>query len=216
MHPMPKALILDLDNCIAPAREVGEDLYEPAFAAIRQANAGHISDATLEEAFADIWRHPLDWVAARHGFSEAMRNAAWQVFITMEVGRPMHGYGDLGALAELPVQRFLVTSGFRRLQESKIKALQLAPLFTACFVDAIDEPDRLGKQGLFEQILKDYGLIAAEVLVIGDNADSEIAVGNRLGIQTVQTLRPDVPRANNAKFHIHSFADLKALFAWTS
>lgn len=216
MHPMPKALILDLDNCIAPAREVGEDLYEPAFAAIRQANAGHISDATLEEAFADIWRHPLDWVAARHGFSEAMRNAAWQVFMTMEVARPMHGYGDLGALAELPAQRFLVTSGFRRLQESKIKALQLAPIFTACFVDAIDEPNRLGKQGLFEQILKDYGLAATEVLVIGDNADSEIAVGNRLRIRTVQTLRPDVPRANNAKFHIHSFADLKALLARTS
>jgi putative hydrolase of the HAD superfamily len=211
-----KALILDLDNCIAPAREVGEDLYEPAFEAIRQANQGHISNAALTEAFEEIWRHPLDWVAAKHGFSQAMRDAAWQVFITMEVSRPMHGYGDLPALAELPVQRFLVTSGFRRLQESKIKALQFAPLFTACFVDAIDEPHRLGKRGLFEQILKDYKLSPSEVLVIGDNADSEIEVGNRLGIQTVQTLRPDVPRANNAKFHIHSFAELKALLARTS
>lgn len=38
----------------------------------------------------------------------------------LEVTTPMQGYGDLDVLKELPVQRFLVTSGFRRLQESKI------------------------------------------------------------------------------------------------
>jgi hypothetical protein len=57
----------------------------------------------------------------------------------MEVARPMRGYGDLPILAELPAQRFPVTSGFRRLQESKIKALNLAPFFTAVYVDAIDD-----------------------------------------------------------------------------
>ena len=212
---MPKALILDFDNCIASAREVGADLYEPALEAIRKANSGTLSDEALEAAIEDVWRHPLDWVADQHGFSKAMRDAAWEVFTTIAVSRSMHGYGDLAFLAELPVQRFLVTSGFRRLQESKIRALDLAPLFTACFVDAIDEPDRLGKRGLFEQILNNYQLSAEEVLVIGDNGDSEIAAGNQLGIPTVQTLRPEVPRANNATYHIHSFAELGALLEKT-
>ena len=208
---IPKALIFDLDNCLAPAREVGEALYAPAFAAIRQANQGGLSEQLLEEAFAEIWRHPLDWVAAKYHFSEAMRAAAWRVFGTMEVTHPMFGYGDLAVLAELPGQRFLVTSGFRRLQESKIRALKLAPLFTACYVDAIDEPDRLGKQGLFERIMKEYGLQPAEVLIVGDNADSEIAAGNRLGMRTVQTLRSDVPRASNATDHVRTLAELKTL-----
>src|SRR5580765_7952350 len=35
---MVKALIFDLDNCLAAANEVGEELFEPAFEAMRQAN----------------------------------------------------------------------------------------------------------------------------------------------------------------------------------
>ena len=208
---MIKALIFDLDNCLAAANEVGDELYEPAFDAIHQANRGSVPDEVLEQAFADVWRHPLDWVAARYGFSEAMLAAGWGVFVAMEVTRPMHGYGDLAILAELPMQRFLVTSGFRRLQESKIKALKLASLFTAVYVDAIDEPNRLGKQVVFQRILSEYALAPPKVLIVGDNADSEIAAGNRLGITTVQTLRPGVPRASNATCHIDSLAELKPL-----
>ncbi|HEY9675897.1 MAG TPA: HAD family hydrolase [Waterburya sp.] len=208
---MIKALIFDLDNCLAAANEMGEQLLEPAFGAIRKVNHGTLSDESLNQAFADCWRHPLDWVAAKYGFSEAMLSAGWSVLITTEVTRPMHGYGDLASLSELPVQRFLVTSGFRRLQESKVKALNLEPLFTLICVDAIDEPDRIGKQGLFERILDDYQLTPTEVLVVGDNADSEIEAGNQLGIRTVQTLRPGVPHANNATFYIHSLRELKNL-----
>ena len=208
---MIKALIFDLDNCLAAADEPGRQLYEPAFHAIRAANHGTLSDAALDRAFADCWRHPLDWVAANHGFSEAMLSAGWSVLVATEVTQAMRGYADLGSLATLPAQRFLVTSGFRRLQESKIKALNLGPLFTAIHVDAIDEPSRLGKQGLFELILKDHRLAPAEVLVVGDNADSEIAAGNRLGIRTVQTLRPGVPRADNATFYLRSLTELADL-----
>lgn len=208
---MIKALIFDLDNCLAAAIEVGEELYQPAFDAIRRSNLGDVSGETLKQAFTDIWRHPLDWVAAKYHFSEAMLTAGWQEFIRMEVSHPMNGYGDLSVLTELPVQRFLVTSGFRRLQESKIAALKLPPLFTAIYIDAIDDPERTGKLDLFEQILKHYGLAPEEVLVVGDNADSEIAAGNRLGIRTVQTLRPGVPPTSRASFRVHSLGELKEL-----
>ena len=103
---MTKALIFDLDNCLAPANEVGEELFEPAFDAIRRANHGTVSNEALELAFADAWRHPLDWVAAKYSFSEAMLAAGWRVFVAMEVARPMRGYGDLPILAELPAQHF--------------------------------------------------------------------------------------------------------------
>lgn len=213
---MIKALIFDLDNCLAAATEVGEALFEPAFAAIRQANRGHVSDDTLLQAFAAMWHHPMDWVATHFGFSAEMREAGWQMLASTEVRGPMRGYNDLAILGELPAQRFLVTSGFRRLQESKIRALRLVPLFTACYVDAIDEPDRFGKRRLFEQILNEYGVRREEVLIVGDNAESEIAAGNRLGIRTVQTLRPGVSRARNATFHIRSLPELKPLLGQLS
>jgi putative hydrolase of the HAD superfamily len=48
-----KALIFDLDNCLSAAVEVGVQLFEPAFEAIRCANRGTLTDAELNEAFSD-------------------------------------------------------------------------------------------------------------------------------------------------------------------
>ena len=207
------AAIFDLDSCLAPADEMGRSFYEPAFKAIRKANEGAVSDAVLEVALEDCWRHPLDFVAQNHGLSQAMLNAGWRVFSGLEVQTPMSGYGDLDVLKQLPLLRFLVTSGFRRLQESKIRALELAPVFTAIYIDAIDEPDRKGKEGIFLEILERHRLKPEEIIVVGDNPESEIAAGNRLGMPTVQILRPGVPRGDNADQYIHELSELVPLVA---
>lgn len=209
--PATRLVIFDLDNCLADAREAGEELFEEGFQAIREAGHGRLGEEALEAAFADCWRHPLDWVAERHGFSRKMLKAGWEAFSRMEVLHPMHGYGDLTELLRLPQRRVLVTSGFRRLQESKIRALNLGQYLHETYVDAIDEPARLGKKGWFQRILASHGLAPAEALVVGDNADSEIAAGNSLGIPTVQTLRPHVPRSDTARYHISSLAELPAV-----
>ena len=147
-----QAIIFDLDNCLVPGDAIGRTAYEPAFEAIRQANNGTLSDAELAAAFADMWRHSVDDVARRHRFTANMLEAGWQVFARMEARAPMQGYPDLGALAELPVPRFLVTTGFRRLQESKIAALGLRERFREIRIDVVDEPARKGKQQLFHEI----------------------------------------------------------------
>ena len=205
---MIKAIIFDLDNCLSAADEVGVQLFESAFEAIRRANRGTLTDAELNEAFSDCWRHPLDFVAERHKFSKEMLSAGWNEMARMEVKVRMNGYPDLVILAGLPVPLFLVTSGFRRLQESKVRSLGIGHLFAEIHIDAIDEPDRKGKQRIFESILNRNGLRTDEVLVVGDNADSEIEAGNRLGITTVQVLRPGVPRASKAAHHIHGLVEL--------
>jgi FMN phosphatase YigB (HAD superfamily) len=210
-YPVIRALIFDLDNCLASAREIGTDLATPVFDAIRRANRGTVAAEMLDRAFDDVWRHPFDWVVAQYRFSAQMRAAGWNAFRTMKVMAPMHGYGDLHVLSELPVARFLVTSGFRCLQESKIAALGIADLFTAIHVDAIDEPDRSGKRTIFARILDAHRWSSQQVLVVGDSAESEIAAGNELGIRTVQTLRPGVPRADNATFHVRTLAELADL-----
>lgn len=46
---------------------------------------------------------------------------------------------------------------------------------------------------------------------MGDNSESEIAAGNRLGMQTVQILRPGVPAGPGTTYQIHSLAELKLL-----
>lgn len=210
---MIRALILDLDNCLSAADEVGGELLKPVFDAIRKANRGRLSEEVLSEAFSECWRSPLDVVADKYGFSKEMTSAAWEVSVQLEVSAPMRGYSDLHTLSEFSLLRFLVTSGFRRLQESKIRALGFAEVFTAIYIDAIDEAGRKGKQGLFAQILGEHQLRPAEVLVVGDNPDSEIEAGRRLGIHTVQILRPGVSRGTTATFYIESLAELHPLIA---
>lgn len=210
---MISAVIFDLDSCLCAANEVGDQLFAPAFDAILRANDGSVSEATLSAAFSDCWRCAFDFVAEKHGFTAAMTAAGWEAFARTEVNEPMHGYGDLQALAGMPVQRFLVTSGFRRLQQSKIAALGFAHLFAAIHIDAIDEPDRRGKQWFFEKILADFHLARAATLIVGDNPDSEIAAGNRMGLRTVQILRPGVPRTDQAAHHIRDLAGLKPLLS---
>jgi FMN phosphatase YigB (HAD superfamily) len=208
---MIKALIFDLDNCLAAANEVGDELFKPAFAAMRKANRGTLTAEQLAEAFDECWRHPLDFVATKFGFSQEMLEAGWKVFSQTAVATPMKGYGDLPVLHELPCDLYLVTSGFRGLQESKVEALQVGDLFKGIEIDAIDEANRKGKQGIFESILDSRQLRPEEVIVVGDNPDSEIEAGNRLGMKTVQILRPGVPRANNATYYIETFDELKML-----
>lgn len=208
---MIKAVIFDLDNCLAAADEPGEQLLAPAFAAMRKANCGTLAEDALGRAFADCWRCPLDRVATDHGFSPEMLDAGWRALAAAEVTRPMRGYGDLEMLAALSARLFLVTSGFRRLQRSKIRALRAEALFAAIFIDAIDEPERLGKQGIFKRIMDTHRFAPQEVLVVGDNPDAEIAAGKRLGMITVQMLRPGVLRGQNADFYVGDLRELKAL-----
>lgn len=210
---MIRAIIFDLDSCLAAANEVGDHLFAPAFDAIRIANQGRIPDTTLAQAFADCWRCSFDFIAEKYNFTSAMRTVGWQAFKQITVTVPMKGYFDLAVLKELPVPLFLVTSGFRRLQESKIRALGFADWFAGIQIDAIDEPDRKGKHGLFADILKNNRLAPEEVLIVGDNPDSEIDAGNRLGMKTIQILRPGVPPGSNAHRQIHGLAELKEILS---
>ena len=206
----PTAIIFDLDNCLAAADEPGQQLLEPLFDAVRAANDDTLSPAALDAAFRDCWFHAFDWVSARHGFTEPMREAGWNVMRRVAVGEPMHGYGDLDVLSELGEHRFLVTSGFRRLQESKVRALAIASQFDAIVIDAVDEPGRLGKERIFADLIERFALRRDDVLIVGDNAESELEAARRLGLRAAQILRPGVAAARDVTIHVRDLHELRA------
>jgi putative hydrolase of the HAD superfamily len=207
-----RAVIFDLDNCLAPSDEPGRDLLEPVFRALREANDGGLSERELQAAFDDCWVYGFDKVAERHGLSEAMRDAGRDAFSRVEVRGRMHGYGDLHLLPQLGERRFLVTSGFRRLQESKIRALGIAAAFDEVVVDALDEPGRRGKEGVFGDLIARYRLDPADVLVVGDDPESELASARALGLRAAQMVRPGVRPADGVT-RVHDLAELRRLLA---
>lgn len=212
---MDRSIIFDLDNCLCAADEIGYRFHEPVFAAIRRANDGALADAALSEAFADCMRLPFDEVADKFGFTETMRNAGLRAFGSLEVAKPLHGYGDLHVLRELQARRFLVTSGFPRLQKSKITMLGIGPLFEAVRIDAIGGHPRRGKRAVFADLVENPGLRAERTWVVGDNARSEIAAGNQLGMITVQILRPGIERSDEARYTVKNLPELKTLIERT-
>jgi FMN phosphatase YigB (HAD superfamily) len=202
-------VIFDLDNCLAPSDEAGPDLLDPVFAAVRRANKGRLSEEELEAAFAECWVRAFDAVAEKHGFSKEMRDAGWEAFSRVEVQVPLRGYGDLDVLPHIGDRRFLVTSGFRRLQESKVRALGIAEVFDEVVIDALDEPGRRGKERVFADLLESHGLDGAEVLVVGDDPGSELASARKLGIRAVQILRPRIEPASSVP-QVRNLAELRA------
>ena len=209
--PQPcQAILFDLDNCLCDSREAGEALFAPAFAAMAQANHGHLSEERLHQAFEECWYTSLDLVAQRYGFTPWMYDAGHAAFTKLDVTQPLKGYPDLQVLPRLAVDKHLVTSGFRRLQQTKVDALGIAHWFTSVVIDAVDVQPHVGKQRIFEDIVAGYGYTPARVLVVGDNPLSELKAGKALGMTTVQSLRPGVKKAE-ADLHIRSFEELIAL-----
>jgi FMN phosphatase YigB (HAD superfamily) len=204
-------IFFDLDNTLAPADEPGPSLLDPVFAAVRSANAGRLGEAELDAACRDCWRLPFDVVAGRYGFSDAMRRAGWEAFLALEVRTPMRGYGDLDLLPRLGGRRFLVTSGFRRLQQSKVRALGIEAAFDEVVVDAIDEPGHPGKEAIFADLVARHGLDRAAVWVVGDNPDAELAAARRLGLHAVQILRPGVAPAPGMAAQVPDLLGLAAV-----
>jgi FMN phosphatase YigB (HAD superfamily) len=213
-----RALISDLDNTLYSARTVSRSTLQPLFDAVRNANraAAILPEPRLENALEACWDRSFDQVAREYALPETLCRA-WQAAATqLEVAEPLESYADVSVLWTLPLRLFLVTTGYRRFQESKIAALGLAPRFQAIYVDAIEESTRIGKEGLFRRLLAEHQLVPEEVLVLGDSEESEIAAGRRLGLRTIQVLRERTVPAPTADWQIRSLHELPRILGCIS
>ena len=126
---------------------------------------------------------------------------------------PLRSFGDEGCIKELGAQAFLVTCGDTEEQGLKIDELGLADIFDQIvIIDKQEDQDLCApKLEVFSKLLDERGWSAGEVMVIGDDAESELAAAQKLGIQTIQTLRPGVKKWNQATYHVTSLYQLKGI-----
>jgi putative hydrolase of the HAD superfamily len=208
-----RALIVDLDNTLYPARSVPRCTVGPILEAVRAANraASLVQEDRLEEALDACWDQSFDQVARHYALPEPLRRAWALAAAQIEVSEPLETYPDVGVLWTLPLRLFLVTTGYRRFQESKIAALRLTERFEAIYIDALGESSRTGKEELFRRLLVEHHFAPAETVVLGDSEESEIAAGRQLGLWTIQVLRERVRLAPSAHWRIQSLAELTGL-----
>ena len=176
-------LILDLDNTIYPVSSIGDELFTPLFQIIEKPEYG-ISEETLKEAKRDIQRIPFQKAAEKYDFPEELTAEALTLLRDLTYQGEMTSFQDYHFIKEYPCTRFLVTSGFTKLQQSKIDKLGLEKDFTEIFIIDPDFTDKV-KRDIFKEIINKYKLQSDDVIVIGDDPDSEIQAALDLNLHSI-------------------------------
>jgi putative hydrolase of the HAD superfamily len=203
---MKHAIILDLDNTIFPVPSIGDQLFEPLFHLLEQK---YQSPDQLPHIRKDMMRKPFQWVAERYSFSERLTSEGTAILKSIEHKGKISAFPDFEIILNLPSDKFLVTMGFQKMQQSKIDGLQLKSKFKEMFI--IDPTStRKVKKDIFIEIVEKYGYDLSDVVVIGDDPDSEIKAAKELKIDSVLYDPAGKHPADAATFVIKSYKELIA------
>ena len=176
-----KAIILDLDNTIYPVSAIGHELFKSLFALIEKRGE---YNGDLEEIKKRIMRQPFQVVARDFSFSEQLIANCLRLLATLTYEDKMEPFEGYVVLRAISCKKYLVTTGFTRLQHSKIKQLDIGKDFEVIFVVDPSQSE-LTKKDIFEKILSDHRYRPDEVLVVGDDPHSEIRAAKELEIEAV-------------------------------
>ncbi|TWR25137.1 HAD family hydrolase [Mucilaginibacter pallidiroseus] len=179
---MKRVLILDLDNTIYPVKSVANDMFDFLFELIDE-ELGATDPQKAEEAKHELTRRPFQQIADDFGFSDELKSKGIEVLRSCEYNKPMQPYDVYSQLQKLDIDKYLVTTGFTKLQLSKVKMLGVAEDFKKVYVVDPEESSKT-KGDVFQKIMVEGGYKAEEVLVIGDDPKSEIKFAKQLGIDT--------------------------------
>ena len=178
---MKKAIIVDLDNTIYLVSSIGDRLFKTLFQLITESED---YKGDWEQIKSEIMRTPFQKVAEAFSFGEKLKAEGIKLLEEIEYNDTIEPVESYNFIRELHCIKFLVTTGFSKMQNSKIRQLGLEKDFDKIFV--IDPGlTTLTKKDIFEKILDDNDYKANDVLVVGDDINSEIKAARELGIDSV-------------------------------
>lgn len=178
---MKRALILDFDNTIYPVSSIADHLFGKLFVLIDE-ESGDVGYEEINKAKDELTRKPFQWVADKYNFSPELKSKGIQLLKDMTYDLPMQTFEEYHHIKSLPHEKFLVTTGFPKLQLSKIKQLGIEADFAE--VHVADPESGQTKKDIFADIMCRHNYRPGEVLIIGDDPESEIKAALELGIDT--------------------------------
>ncbi|HSF45536.1 MAG TPA: HAD family hydrolase, partial [Chitinophagaceae bacterium] len=174
-------IILDLDNTIYPVHSIGKELFESLF---RQIEESGEFEGSLDLVKRDIMRKPYQVVALEYKFSDSLTANGIDLLKNLEYNGPITPFADYALVRKTPQQKFLVTTGFKKLQESKIRGMNIRKDFTEI---RIVDPKTMSttKKDVFIDLIEKYSMLKEKVLVVGDDPNSELKAANDIGVDAV-------------------------------
>ncbi len=176
-----KAIILDLDNTIYSVPSIGNELFASLFGLIEDSGEYTGNITAIKD---EIMRKPFQLVAAHFQFSDKLTKEGIDLLLNITYDGPIEAFSDYQHIKQLLCDKFLVTTGFLKLQQSKIRGMGIEQDFKEIYI--VDPAtSRKTKKDVFAEIVYRNGYQLAEVLVVGDDLHSEIKAARELGIDTV-------------------------------
>lgn len=182
---MKTALIFDLDNTIYPVSSIADNLFKKLFAVLDN-HSGSINlgdNERVNKIKEEMTRRPFQYIADKYELDKALNDKMVGTLRTMTYDLPMQAFEDYHHLRQIPLDKFLVTTGFVKLQMSKVKQLGIEQDFKEIIIVDPDVSNKT-KKDVFADIMEKYHYQPSELLVIGDDPDSEIKAAVSLGIDT--------------------------------
>lgn len=176
-----KAILYDLDNTLYTVAAIGNKLFASLFELLEQEGIPAERMPVIKDA---IMRKPFQVVAQQHQFSNELTQKGLELLKRLTYNEPIELHDDYDEIKKLPQERFLVTTGFTELQYSKIRSLGIEQDFLEVHViDPVNTSHT--KKTVFADILQRHHYAPSDVLVVGDDPESELKAASELGIDTV-------------------------------
>lgn len=203
------AMIVDFDNTIISTPEIGYELFDPLFQLLAHENIQLNALPAFKE---EVMRIPFQKLANKYQFPDEVVEKATALLRELTYDKPIATYPDYTDLMKIECDKFLVTTGFTKMQESKVDMSGVRRDFKRVFI--VDpEKSNQEKIDVFKQIVRENNYAAERVVVIGDNPDSEIKAGEALGMITVLYNPGKVPHPPAARFTITNYNQLAGLLS---
>lgn len=188
---MKHIFFIDLDNTIYFTKPNEAQLMGELYLFLENLDLG-ISNEDFQLAKQEMLRTPFQKVAQKYGFNEEIMPDIISYLQNREVTKPLKPSDDYPYIKNLKGRKFIVTAGFQKQQNSKVKMLGIADDFEEIHVVDVTVSN---KKEVFQQLIDRHNLKTDDILIIGDDAKSEIRFGLELGISTFlldpENLHPD-------------------------
>lgn len=177
---MKRIFFIDLDNTIYFTRQNEEQLMGELYRFLESVDLG-IGEEDFKLAKQEMLRTPFLKVAEKYRFKEETMPELISYLQNRSVTQPLKPGDDYHYIKSLTGRKFIVTAGFPKQQLSKVKMLGIADDFEEVHVVDVSATN---KKKTFEMLINQHQLNQDDILIIGDDAESEIKFGLELGITT--------------------------------
>ncbi len=202
---MIKLVIFDLDNTLFDTySQLGIKVLDKMIKRMKKAGLTEKQEKLLREKYITTGFRIL---AKQLGLSDEIKHLGMDTYKETDLS-DIKPYDDVSLIKDFKQKKVLVTSGTKEVQFNKVRILGMQDLFDEILIDESSNPEN--KQRIFSEIVEKYNLKPEEVMILGDNAESEISAGNNLGMITVQMLRRDFLKGK-ADYYVKNLYEVKKI-----